>query len=201
MTVDSSSPSLNDQPTHSSDVTSSLRVGSDRRVSDTLDTSQFNPRTPDLNGTETHSTVSQGPVVSNVVMSKLEEYLKHYFGYDQFRPGQRKIIETSLQHQDALVIMPTGGGKSLCFQLPALLKPGLTLVVSPLISLMQDQVDSLIEQGIPATFLNSSLRLDEIQHRERLLLERHVQLLYISPERLLQERFLMFLDRLQESVG
>lgn len=139
--------------------------------------------------------------VSTVVMSNLEEYLKHYFGYDQFRPGQRAIIEASLNHQDALVIMPTGGGKSLCFQLPALLKPGLTIVVSPLISLMQDQVDSLVEQGIPATFLNSSLRLDDIQHRERQLLNREIQLLYISPERLLQERFLLFLDRIQETVG
>ncbi|MEM9220451.1 MAG: DNA helicase RecQ [Cyanobacteria bacterium P01_F01_bin.150] len=134
-------------------------------------------------------------------MSNLEEYLKHYFGYDQFRPGQRGIIEASLQHRDALVIMPTGGGKSLCFQLPALLKPGLTIVVSPLISLMQDQVDSLVDQGIPATFLNSSLRLVEIQERERQLLDREIKLLYISPERLLQERFLLFLDRLQETVG
>ena len=139
--------------------------------------------------------------VFNAVMSNLEEYLKHYFGYDHFRPGQRGIIEASLQHRDALVIMPTGGGKSLCFQLPALLKPGLTIVVSPLISLMQDQVDALIEQGIPATFLNSSLRMAEIQDRERQLLDRQVQLLYISPERLLQERFLRFLDRLQETVG
>ncbi|NEP76435.1 RecQ family ATP-dependent DNA helicase, partial [Okeania sp. SIO2G5] len=134
-------------------------------------------------------------------MSNLEEYLKHYFGYDQFRLGQRDIIEASLQDRDALVIMPTGGGKSLCFQLPALLKPGLTIVVSPLISLMQDQVDSLVEQGIPATFLNSSLRLADIQEREQQLLNREVQLLYISPERLLQERFLMFLDRLRETVG
>ncbi|NET09322.1 MAG: DNA helicase RecQ [Symploca sp. SIO2B6] len=134
-------------------------------------------------------------------MSNLEEYLKHYFGYDQFRAGQRSIIEASLRQQDALVIMPTGGGKSLCFQLPALLKPGVTVVVSPLISLMQDQVDALNDQGIPATFLNSSLSLVEIRDREQLLLDRQIKLLYISPERLLQERFLAFLDRIKEAVG
>ena len=77
----------------------------------------------------------------------LERALKHYFGYDSFRLGQRQIVEQALQNQDLLIIMPTGGGKSLCFQLPALLKPGLSVVVSPLIALMQDQVEALRDNG------------------------------------------------------
>ena len=87
----------------------------------------------------------------------LEKSLKHFFGYDRFRAGQQQIIEAALGKQDLLVVMPTGGGKSLCFQLPALLKPGLTVVVSPLIALMQDQVEALWDNGIGATFLNSTL--------------------------------------------
>ena len=100
----------------------------------------------------------------------LEQYLKNYFGYDSFRLGQKEIIETALQQKDLLIIMPTGGGKSLCFQLPALLKLGLTIVVSPLISLMQDQVESLQDNGIAATFLNSTLSLTETRRRETCLL-------------------------------
>jgi ATP-dependent DNA helicase RecQ len=76
-----------------------------------------------------------------LTFTSLEDSLKHYFGYDTFRPGQKKIIEAALRNKDLLTIMPTGGGKSLCFQLPALLRKGLTIVVSPLIALMQDQVD------------------------------------------------------------
>ncbi len=88
----------------------------------------------------------------------LEQALKYHFGYDRFRPGQRQIIEDALQNRDLMVVMPTGGGKSLCFQLPALLKNGLTVVVSPLIALMQDQVEALRNNNINATFLNSSLQ-------------------------------------------
>jgi hypothetical protein len=94
------------------------------------------------------------------VFPSLETALKHHFGYDQFRPGQRTVIESILKNQDALVVMPTGGGKSLCYQLPALLKLGVTVVVSPLIALMQDQVDSLQDNGIAATYLNSTLTYD-----------------------------------------
>jgi ATP-dependent DNA helicase RecQ len=132
----------------------------------------------------------------------LEQALKHYFGYDCFRPGQRSIVETALQDRDLLVVMPTGGGKSLCFQLPALLKSGLTIVVTPLIALMQDQVQLLQDNGIPATFLNSSLTLPEMRARTHLLLDGHVKLLYVAPERLLSEDFrLAFLPQLQQRVG
>ena len=90
------------------------------------------------------------------------QILKTYFGYDSFREGQGEIIDTILSGRDALAIMPTGAGKSLCYQVPALLLPGITLVVSPLISLMQDQVKSLNEAGIHAAFINSSLTENQI---------------------------------------
>ncbi len=133
--------------------------------------------------------------------SSLENALKHFFGYDQFRPGQKQIINEALNNKDLLVIMPTGGGKSLCFQLPALLKPGLCVVVSPLIALMQDQVDALLDNGIGATFLNSTLNRKELQSRENAILKGKIKLLYVAPERLLNETFLTFLDFLTEKIG
>jgi ATP-dependent DNA helicase RecQ len=134
-------------------------------------------------------------------LPELEVYLKEYFGYECFRPGQRQIIEETLQNRDVLAIMPTGGGKSLCFQLPALLKPGLTVVVSPLIALMQDQVDSLLENGIGATFINSSLTPDEARSRARDILSGKIKLLYVAPERLLGERFLPFIEDVRSRIG
>lgn len=86
-----------------------------------------------------------------------EEALKTYYGYDAFRGGQEAVIDALLSGRDALAIMPTGAGKSICYQIPALLLPGITLVVSPLVSLMRDQVTQLVQMGIPAAFLNSSL--------------------------------------------
>jgi ATP-dependent DNA helicase RecQ len=131
----------------------------------------------------------------------LEKALKHHFGYDQFRPGQRQIIEDALQNRDLMVIMPTGGGKSLCFQLPALLKPGLTVVVSPLIALMQDQVEALRNNNISATFLNSSLNAYKVRSREEAIMNGKVKLLYVAPERLISDRFLPLLDVVKEKVG
>lgn len=131
----------------------------------------------------------------------LEAALKHYFGYDSFRPGQKQIVEQALQNQDQLIVMPTGGGKSLCFQLPALLQPGLTVVVSPLIALMQDQVEALRDNGIGATFLNSSLNLHQVRSREQAILSGKTKLLYVAPERLLNEKFLPFLDLIREKIG
>src|SRR5437867_8426602 len=116
--------------------------------------------------------------------------LKKSFGYDQFRPLQQEIIQDALAGRDAFVLMPTGGGKSLCFQLPALMRDGLTIVVSPLISLMKDQVDALQTSGIPATYLNSSLDREEAKARWRSLHRGDYRMLYVAPERLMLETFL-----------
>jgi ATP-dependent DNA helicase RecQ len=144
---------------------------------------------------------SHSALNSAFTFDSLEQALKHYFGYDRFRLGQQHIIETALRHQDALVVMPTGGGKSLCYQLPALLQSGVSVVVSPLIALMQDQVETLQDNGIGATFLNSSLSATQIQQRESSLMRGEVKLLYVAPERLLNDRFLPFLDRIIERHG
>jgi ATP-dependent DNA helicase, RecQ family len=110
--------------------------------------------------------------------------LKSKFGYDTFRAGQEDIINTILERQNVLAIMPTGGGKSICYQVPALLEDGITLVISPLISLMKDQVDALNENDIPATFINSTLDYPEIATRLTQVERQEVKLLYVSPERL-----------------
>lgn len=120
----------------------------------------------------------------------LRTELKKYFGYDQFRPLQEQIIADALAGRDVFALMPTGGGKSICFQLPALLRPGITIVVSPLIALMKDQVDALQASGIPATFLNSTLEADEARQRFRGLNRGEYRLLYVAPERLMLDGFL-----------
>ncbi len=116
--------------------------------------------------------------------------LKKHFGYEQFRPLQEEIIRDALAGRDVFVLMPTGGGKSLCFQLPALTREGLTIVVSPLIALMKDQVDALQASGIPATYLNSTLGRDEAKARWRGLHRGEYRMLYVAPERLMLETFL-----------
>ncbi|MBE9076844.1 DNA helicase RecQ [Romeria aff. gracilis LEGE 07310] len=131
----------------------------------------------------------------------LEKALKHFFGYDQFRHQQRAVIERSLKGKDALVVMPTGGGKSLCYQLPALLRIGVTVVVSPLIALMQDQVTALQDNGIAATFLNSTLPPQVQRQREQQLLSGDIRLLYVAPERLFNPGFTALLERLAQQVG
>ena len=134
-------------------------------------------------------------------MTTIEATLKQHFGHDTFWPGQQEIIEQTLTGRDAFVLMPTGGGKSLTYQLPALLMPGLTVVISPLIALMHDQVDRLRANGIPATFVNSSLSSIERSQRERAALHGKVKLLYVAPERLLSDNFLYLLDQVQDHVG
>ncbi|GER88784.1 ATP-dependent DNA helicase RecQ [Dictyobacter vulcani] len=134
-------------------------------------------------------------------MLHVDQALKQYFGYDSFRPGQQEIVEAVLEQQDMLVLMPTGGGKSLTYQLPALLLPGLTIVVSPLIALMQDQVSRLQENGIEATFVNSSLPYEEAARRERAAMTGQIKLLYVAPERLLKPSFLAFLEHINNTIG
>jgi len=116
--------------------------------------------------------------------------LKKYFGYEIFRPLQEQIITDALAGRDVFALLPTGGGKSICFQLPALLHKGLTIVVSPLIALMKDQVDALQTSGIPATFLNSTLDGEEARVRLRRLHGGEYKLLYVAPERLMFDGFL-----------
>ena len=125
--------------------------------------------------------------------------LHRVFGYTSFRGAQEDIIEHVTSGGDALVLMPTGGGKSLCYQLPALLRPGVALVVSPLIALMQDQVDALTQLGVRAACLNSTLDWDAVRDTERRLFEGELDLLYVAPERLLTERGLALIDRLNQS--
>lgn len=126
----------------------------------------------------------------------LDEALRRYFGHGAFRPRQREIVEAILARQDVFAALPTGGGKSLCYQLPALLREGLTVVVSPLIALMKDQVDNADRLGIPATFLNSSLGLEESRERWRAVASGRTRLLYVSPERLAIKEFRASLARL-----
>ena len=121
-------------------------------------------------------------------MSKALHILQHTFGYDSFRPPQDEIIDTVIDGGDALVLMPTGGGKSLCYQVPALARPGCAIVISPLIALMQDQVSALRQLGVKAAFLNSTLDPVQAMQVEEALLRNELDLLYIAPERLTQER-------------
>ena len=131
---------------------------------------------------------------------ELESLLKQYFGYTSFRPGQHEVIQTLLDGRDFLAIMPTGAGKSICFQLPALMMPGVTLVISPLISLMKDQVDSLVNQEIPATYINSQCTFEEAKARFAAIRAGRVKLVYISPERLENEFFTSFMQSLPISM-
>ncbi|NQT73413.1 MAG: RecQ family ATP-dependent DNA helicase, partial [Chloroflexi bacterium] len=128
-----------------------------------------------------------------MVTNQIETILNDVFGYEEFHPLQREIIENVLRRKDTLVIMSTGGGKSLCYQIPALLFEGLTVVVSPLISLMKDQVEQLGELGIESVFLNSSLSYEEYQRNVGRIVRGEVRLLYLAPETLLMEKTLALL--------
>src|SRR5215469_981090 len=134
-------------------------------------------------------------------LQDIEQKLKQYFGHSTFLPGQRKVIQQVLAGRDAFVLMPTGAGKSLVYQFSSLLMSGLTIVISPLIALMQDQVDRLQANGIAATFINSSLSSNERLERERAALKGELKLLYLAPERLLTQSCLSLLDDIRKRVG
>ena len=134
--------------------------------------------------------------MQSTIMQQALEVLKTVFGYDQFRGQQQTVIESVIAGHDALVLMPTGGGKSLCYQIPALIRPGVGIVISPLIALMQDQVNALLQLGVKAAFLNSTLSLEQVRIIERQLLNQELDLLYIAPERLTSERTLSLFKRL-----
>lgn len=131
----------------------------------------------------------------NPYLDQARELLGRFYGYRDFRPAQTPVIESLLAGHDTLAIMPTGAGKSICFQIPALIFPGLTLVISPLISLMKDQVDALVEQGIPATYINSSLSLAESDARLSAIAQGRYKLVYVAPERLDTSYFQYILDK------
>jgi len=133
------------------------------------------------------------------MIEKALEVLQRYFGYTQFRDGQQKVIASLLQGSDTLAIMPTGAGKSLAYQIPALLFEGTTLVISPLISLMKDQVDALQQYGVPATFINSSLTFNEVRSRIERAASGKYKLLYVAPERLESDSFRSLLESLKVS--
>ena len=126
------------------------------------------------------------------------DILRRVFGYPAFRGDQAEVVDHLVSGGDALVLMPTGGGKSLCYQIPALLRSGVGVVVSPLIALMQDQVDALLLAGVRAAFLNSSLDFDSVVDTERRLMRGELDLVYVAPERLLTDRFIGLLDQLVE---
>ncbi len=136
--------------------------------------------------------IQQGPLL----MEDARELLRKYYGYTDFREGQKPVIASVLEGRDTLGIMPTGGGKSVCYQIPALMMRGTTIVISPLISLMKDQVDGLDSIGVPATYINSSLSYSQVETRIRKAARGDYKLLYVAPERLESERFLGLLAEL-----
>ncbi|MDQ0300739.1 ATP-dependent DNA helicase RecQ [Salibacterium salarium] len=134
------------------------------------------------------------------MLKEAEEHLRQYFGYDRFLDGQEKIIDKVLQHKRVMGIMPTGGGKSVCYQIPSLIHDGITIVISPLISLMKDQVDEVREAGISATYINSSLSYEETRDRMKGLQNKEYSLLYLAPERLGHTEFLKQLKNVPVSL-
>lgn len=130
----------------------------------------------------------------------VQQALRTYFGFDELRPGQDEVVQAIMAGRDAMGIMPTGGGKSLCYQLPALCRPGLTVVVSPLIALMKDQVDALQARGIPAAAINSSLGAEEYRQVMQALRYGELKIVYVAPERFAQEGFMTLLRGLQISL-
>ncbi len=133
-------------------------------------------------------------------MQQKKQLLKSVFGYDDFRPGQEKLIDALLDGRDVLGIMPTGAGKSICYQLPALMLPGITLVISPLISLMKDQVNALVQSGVRAAYLNSSLTEGQTAKAIANALTGLYKIIYVAPERLFTPRFQYLVQNVEISL-
>lgn len=139
-------------------------------------------------------------MTESTTLSPAAKALKTYFGYESFRPMQAEIIETVLAKQDALVLMPTGGGKSICYQIPAIISEGTCIVVSPLIALMKDQVEGLKANGVQAAFINSSITFNQQVDVENKVIDGQIKLLYVSPEKLLSGSFFGFMQRIKVSL-
>ena len=133
-------------------------------------------------------------------MNEAQNILKKYFGYENFRPGQEELIDHILSKEDVLGIMPTGAGKSVCYQVPAMILDGITIVISPLISLMKDQVDSLNEIGIPATFINSTLSYNNYEQTIENIIHNVYKIIYVAPERFNSDTFLNLLNKINISM-
>ena len=140
-------------------------------------------------------TMTQAVDSADSVDPRALEALNRYFGYDSFRPGQSGIVSAILTGHDVLGVMPTGAGKSICYQIPAAILPGVAIVISPLISLMRDQVDALNDVGLPAAFINTTQTPDEQDLVFAQALSGQIKLLYVAPERLETERFRNFAVR------
>ena len=136
---------------------------------------------------------------SSLIQSPLEA-LRKYYGYDSFRGNQKDIIDHLLSRRNALVVMPTGAGKSVCYQIPAICSPGIAIVVSPIIALMQDQVDSLNQIGVNAAFINSHQTAEQKRKVAAQIKNKEIKLLYVSPERLVMDRFLDYLQNIEISL-
>ena len=134
------------------------------------------------------------------IIEDARKLLKKFFGYDNFRTGQEEIISNILNGRDSLGIMPTGAGKSICYQIPAMLSDGICIVISPLISLMKDQVDNLVQLGINATFINSSLSQKDYFDRIDGIKNNKFKIVYVAPERLDSDSFLDVLQNLKISL-
>ena len=133
-------------------------------------------------------------------MNEAQKILKKYFGYENFRPGQDTLIKHILDGEDVLGIMPTGAGKSICYQIPAMILKGVTIVISPLISLMKDQVDTLNEMGIPATYINSTLSYKDYEQTIENIFHNVYKIIYVAPERLNSETFINLLNKINISM-
>jgi ATP-dependent DNA helicase RecQ len=135
-----------------------------------------------------------------MTLQNATQALKKYFGYDQFRPLQADIIQAVYDNRDVLVLMPTGGGKSICYQIPAVTLEGTAVVISPLIALMKDQVEGLSANGISAAYINSSMDAAQIRRVEDAALDGHIRILYVSPEKMVSQGFQPLLKRLKISL-